>query len=39
MPGDHHLVSANASATDPAKVLAVFVVDTADTELTTPDGR
>jgi quercetin dioxygenase-like cupin family protein len=38
MPGDHHLVSANASATAPARVLAVFVVDTADTQLTTPDG-
>ncbi len=39
MPGDHHLVSANASETEPAKVLAVFVVDTADTRLTTPDGN
>lgn len=38
LPGDHHLVSANASETTPAKVLAVFVVDTADTELTIPDG-
>lgn len=35
-PGDRHAVSANASATDPAKLLAVFVVDTADKELTTP---
>ena len=38
MPGDHHLVSANASATELARVLAVFVVDTADTDLTIPDG-
>jgi quercetin dioxygenase-like cupin family protein len=38
LPGDHHGVSANASETAPAKVLAVFVVDDADTELTTPDG-
>ena len=36
-PGDHHLVSANASDTKPAKLLAVFVVDTTDDELTTPD--
>lgn len=37
MPGDHHLVSANASATEPAKLLAIFVVDTADKELVIPD--
>ena len=37
VPGDHHLVSANASKTKPAKILAVFVVDTKETELTTPD--
>lgn len=37
LPGDHHGVSANASDTLPAKVLAVFVVDDADTELTIPD--
>lgn len=37
MPGDHHQVSANASTTKPAKILAVFVVDTTETELTTPD--
>jgi quercetin dioxygenase-like cupin family protein len=35
-PGDRHAVSANASATAPAKLLAVFVVDTKDTVLTTP---
>lgn len=35
-PGDRHAVSANASETEPAKLLAVFVVDTADKELTTP---
>jgi len=35
-PGDRHAVSSNASDTEPAKLLAVFVVDTADTELTTP---
>ncbi|WP_332303224.1 cupin domain-containing protein [Rhizobium sp. GR12] len=35
-PGDRHQVSANASDTRPAKILAVFVVDTAETELTKP---
>lgn len=35
-PGDRHGVSENASATEPARLLAVFVVDTAETELTTP---
>jgi quercetin dioxygenase-like cupin family protein len=35
-PGDRHSVSANASTTEPARLLAVFVVDTADTVLTTP---
>lgn len=34
-PGDHHGVSENASATKPARLLAVFVVDTGETELTT----
>jgi quercetin dioxygenase-like cupin family protein len=38
-PGDHHNVSANASKTKPAKLLAVFVVDTSETELTTPIGK
>lgn len=36
LPGSRHGVSANASDTEPSKLLAVFVVDTADTELTTP---
>lgn len=39
MPGDRHGVSANASETKPAKLLAVFVVDTNETELTTPFGK
>jgi quercetin dioxygenase-like cupin family protein len=38
-PGDRHSVSENASRTEPATLLAVFVVDTADTELTTPAVR
>src|SRR6202162_5178203 len=36
-PGAHHLISRNASKTEPAKLLAVFVVDTEDNALTTPD--
>jgi quercetin dioxygenase-like cupin family protein len=39
LPGDRHAVSANASETEPAKLLAVFVVDTNETELTTPLGN
>ena len=35
MPGDRHSVSENASKTEPAKLLAVFVVDTDEKELTT----
>jgi quercetin dioxygenase-like cupin family protein len=38
-PGDRHGVSANASETAPAKLLAVFVVDTSETELTIPFGN
>ena len=34
--GSRHGVSANASKTQPAKLLAVFVVDTNETQLTTP---
>lgn len=36
LPGDQHDISANASQTEPAKLLAVFVVDTDDKALTTP---
>jgi quercetin dioxygenase-like cupin family protein len=39
LPGDRHRVSANASDTEPAKLLAVFVLDTNETELTTPLGN
>ena len=35
-PGDRHAVSENASTTEPARLLAVFVVDTEETVLTTP---
>lgn len=37
MPGDHHGVSANASTTNPARLLAVFVVDSNEKNLTIPD--
>lgn len=36
-PGSRHPVSRNASKTKPAKLLAVFVVDSDDKELTTND--
>ncbi|MBB3317624.1 MULTISPECIES: cupin domain-containing protein [unclassified Rhizobium] len=36
MPGDRHGVSENGSKTEPAKLLAVFVVDTSEKELTFP---
>ena len=36
MPGDRHRVSENASATEPARLLAVFVVDTEERVLTMP---
>lgn len=35
-PGATHRVSRNASRTEPAKLLAVFVVDSNDKTLTTP---
>jgi quercetin dioxygenase-like cupin family protein len=39
VPGDRHSVSANASETEPAKLLAVFVLDTNETELVIPFGN
>jgi len=36
MPGDRHTLDENASKTQPAKLLAVFVVDTDEKELLTP---
>ena len=38
-PGAHHRVSANASDTESARLLAVFIVDAADEELTIPDSH
>jgi quercetin dioxygenase-like cupin family protein len=35
-PGATHSVSRNASETEPAKLLAVFILDTGDNPLTTP---
>jgi quercetin dioxygenase-like cupin family protein len=39
LPGDHHAVSANASDTEPARLLAVFVVDTSETNLVIKDKQ
>jgi quercetin dioxygenase-like cupin family protein len=39
VPGSYHRVSENASDTEPASLLAVFVVDSKDAVLTTPDER
>ena len=39
VPGSHHRVSENASDKDPASMLAVFVVDSKDSPLTTPDSK
>ncbi|HEX3487479.1 MAG TPA: cupin domain-containing protein [Micropepsaceae bacterium] len=38
-PGAHHTISENASTTEPAKLLAIFVVDSNDKELTTIEGH
>jgi quercetin dioxygenase-like cupin family protein len=37
-PGAHHTISENASATEPAELLAVFLLDTGDGPLTTDDN-
>jgi quercetin dioxygenase-like cupin family protein len=38
-PGAHHRVSANASDTEPARLLAVLIVDAADEQLVIPDSQ
>jgi quercetin dioxygenase-like cupin family protein len=38
-PGSHHKISANASDSEPASLLAVFIVDSGDNPLTTPDPK
>jgi quercetin dioxygenase-like cupin family protein len=37
VPGSRHRISENASDKEPASLLAVFVVDSNDSPLTTPD--
>ena len=39
VPGAHHRISENASDKEPASLLAVFVVDSEDRPLTTPDQK
>ena len=39
VPGSHHRISENASNTEPASLLAIFVVDSDDGPLTTPDPK
>ncbi|PSS57783.1 cupin domain-containing protein [Pseudomonas sp. BBP2017] len=38
-PGSYHAVSANASDTQPARLLAVFVLDSTEKELVTPTKK
>jgi quercetin dioxygenase-like cupin family protein len=38
-PGSHHRISENASDSEPASLLAVFIVDSEDNHLTTPDQK
>jgi quercetin dioxygenase-like cupin family protein len=38
-PGAHHRVSENASDTEPARLLAVFIVDVGNEQATTPDAQ
>jgi quercetin dioxygenase-like cupin family protein len=39
LPGSRHGISENASDTEPASLLAVFVVDSKDRPLTIPDQK
>ena len=39
MPGSYHKVSENASDKEPASLLAIFIVETKDKNLTTPDKK
>ncbi|HEX6943556.1 MAG TPA: cupin domain-containing protein [Gemmatimonadaceae bacterium] len=38
-PGAHHRVSENASDTEPARLLAVIIVDAADKQVTLPEAK
>ena len=37
VPGSHHRVSENASNSEPASLLAIFIVDSQDKPVTVPD--
>jgi quercetin dioxygenase-like cupin family protein len=39
VPGSHHRISENASNSESASLLAIFVVDSKDKPLTTPDQK
>lgn len=39
LPGARHRVSRNASPTKPAKLLAIFIVDPGEKQLTFPEGQ
>jgi quercetin dioxygenase-like cupin family protein len=39
LPGSHHSISENASDSEPASLLAVFVVDSNEHTLTIPDQK
>jgi quercetin dioxygenase-like cupin family protein len=39
VPGAHHRVSRNASATEPAKLLAIFVLDPGERQMVFPDAK
>ncbi len=38
-PGDRHSIGENASKTEPARLLAIFVVDTNENPLTIPEKK
>ena len=38
-PGSHHSVSENASDTEPARLVAVLIVDAGEKELVIPDPQ
>lgn len=38
-PGAHHRVSQNASDTEPARLLAIFIVDADEKQLVTPSSK
>jgi len=39
VPGSHHRVSENASQTEPASLLAIFILDTPENPLVIPDQK